>query len=168
MFPRIIERASIYQYFNLSLQEENGKPNGVLIQICSSGGICDGATGQESYRIVNPMELLLDNLTTVSNTTYSCIVQNSFGEDMFTGWVDVVTEIPNPEAVRVKLIIGVSGALGLLLIVAIMAIYFYARKQKRKRKKTNEYAKSVVVWTKRVLISVNNNGNSNGSSDQLR
>jgi len=40
----------------------------------------------------------------------------------------------------------------------------YAWKEKVKRKKTDKYARSVVVWTKRVMISMDNNNNSSASS----
>ena len=52
-------------------------------------------------------------------------------------------------------------------IVIIMAIFvgFYAREQKAKRKKTDRIARNVMVWSKRVMISMdtNNNGNNEES-----
>ena len=60
-----------------------------------------------------------------------------------------------------KILIPTVGILSFIIII----VSVYAFRQKKSRKKTDECARKVMVWTKRVMISMesNNNGNSDRS-----
>jgi biopolymer transport protein ExbB/TolQ len=50
-------------------------------------------------------------------------------------------------------------ALILLSVVTIILLSIYAVKQRRNRKRTEECARKVMVWTKRVIVSMESNNN---------
>ena len=50
-------------------------------------------------------------------------------------------------------------ALILLLVLAITLVSIYAIRQRRSRKRTDECARKVMVWTKRVMVSMESNYN---------
>ena len=95
---------------------------------------------------------------------YSCIAVTTWGNDTHCGTVTVVTSLPDHQAQNIQVIIGCAVAVSLLVIVAIF-VGVYAHKQKSKRKKTDRIARNVMVWSKRVIISMdtNNNGNNEES-----
>ena len=50
-------------------------------------------------------------------------------------------------------------ALILLLVLAITLVSIYAIRQRRSRKRTDECARKVIDWTKRVMVSMESNYN---------
>ena len=71
--------------------------------------------------------------------------------------VTVVEQLPDPKAAQKRILtISVVIPLACALCIVFVAL-MYAQKQKSKREKTDQIARSVVVWTKRVMISMENN-----------
>ena len=88
------------------------------------------------------------------------MVDNTFGMDISCGNLNIVTEIQDPEQERI-LVLTISLSITFTILAAILFFaIFYAWKQKSHREKTDKYARSVVVWTKRVMISMDTNNNS--------
>ena len=57
------------------------------------------------------------------------------------------------------IVISVGGP-GLFLIILGVSFGYY--KKSKENKKTHELARSVFVWTKRVMVNMDNNANSHG------
>lgn len=109
-------------------------------------------------------EYHLYNLTESDSTGFCCVAKNSYGNDSKCGYIKVLTHLPDPQADTRKIILMATVIPSLVLISLLAFTLFYAWKQKAKREKTDKYARSVVVWTKRVMIHMeNNNNDSNGS-----
>ena len=49
--------------------------------------------------------------------------------------------------------------LSVVLAIIILSISIYAIRQRRNRKRTDECARKVIVWTKRVMVSMESNYN---------
>ena len=78
----------------------------------------------------------------------------------------MVTSLPDPEAQKLQIIVGCAISISLILFLAL-CVAFYAWKQKSQRIKTDRIARNVMVWSKRVMISMdtNNNGNNEESGE---
>ena len=74
-----------------------------------------------------------------------------------------MTSLPNHQAQYIKIIVGCAVSVSFLILVTIL-VGFYARKQKSKREKTDRIARNVMVWSKRVMISMD--GNNNGNNEE--
>ena len=102
---------------------------------------------------------------------FSCFAKNSYGTDGSCGWVNVVTEAEmlrttTPDSSGLNLVWKIMIPTVVIFSFVILIVSLYAVRQKKSRKKTDECARKVMVWTKRVMISMesNNNGNSDHSN----
>ena len=121
--------------------------------------------------IFRPFLISISELFSLRSSIFSCFAKNSYGTDASCGWVNVVTEAEmlrttTPDSSDPYLIWKIMIPTVLILGVIILIVSVYAARQKKSRKKTDECARKVMVWTKRVMISMesNNNGNSDHSN----
>lgn len=141
---------------------KNASVNADLLQKCSPGGYCYNPETEEfDVDIENPFVYYLDNLTIANSTSYCCYASNFMGGDLVCGLVNVVTSLPDPQAEQKQMILLATVIPTCFLLAFLILSLTYACKEKSRRQKTDKYARSVVVWTKRVMISMDG---TNGSA----
>ena len=147
-----------------SVKYANGSNNFDLLQKCSSdGGMCLDPSGNWTRWVPDPQAYYFPKLALNDTGMYCCVAYTTWGSDHHCGTVTVVTSLPNHQATNIKIIVGCAVSVSFLILVTIL-VGFYARKQKSKREKTDRIARNVMVWSKRVMISMD--GNNNGNNEE--
>ncbi len=113
--------------------------------------------------------MTLYNLTLNDTRWYSCVVGVHYSNTISSGFVNVVEKLPvSPSEIRANIIIAGAVVVVCFFLAIVVAVGIYAKKQRQKRKKTNEYARSVVLWTKRIMVTTegmcDNSGQYSGSA----
>jgi len=152
------------------LKYSNGTDKYDVIQKCSARGRCENGTGGYYY-VEDARKLQLYNLSLSDSSEFCCFAKNSYGTDGSCGWVNVITEAEmlrttTPVSPGLDIAWKIIIPVVVVLCFGIIFLAVFARRQYTNRKKTDECARKVMVWTKRVMITMesNNNGNSDHSN----
>ena len=133
--------------------DEYGNPMFDELQTCAINGNCGGRKVLDK-----PLEYSLKNITKKDEGWYSCRATNHFGVELSTGYVTVVTEMPD---IASKIVKAQSSSIYIIIGASVLTIGFLAtlmyscvrcRERKRLRKEDLKIAQNINPVTKWVRI----------------